>query len=137
MDTITAHFERLAVAALLLILMATILFGTVVVAWSLLADLRGIRDLVAEPKALFDVFGLFVAVLVGIELLKILRHFLVSHNVDTALVVQTALIALCNKIITMNLAEAPWTTLLALAALTLALSAAVLALNRAQPSAPQ
>ena len=136
MDTITAHFERLAVAALLLILMAAILFGTVVVAWSLLADLRGIRDLVAEPKALFDVFGLFVAVLVGIELLKILRHFLASHNVDTALVVQTALIALCNKIITMNLAEAPWTTLLALAALTLALSAAVFALSRAQPSAP-
>ncbi len=136
MDTITAHFERLAVAALLLILMATILFGTVVVAWSLVADLRGIRDLVAEPKALFDVFGLFVAVLVGIELLKILRHFLVSHNVDTALVVQTALIALCNKIITMNLAEAPWTTLLALAALTLALSAAVFALSRSQPPVP-
>ncbi len=136
MDTITAHFERLAVAALLLILMATILFGTVVVAWSLVADLRGIRDLVAEPKALFDVFGLFVAVLVGIELLKILRHFLVSHSVDTALVVQTALIALCNKIITMNLAEAPWTTLLALAALTLALSAAVFALSRSQPPVP-
>ena len=136
MDTITAHFERLAVAALMLILMATILFGTVVVAWSLLSDLGQIRDLVAEPKALFDVFGLFVAVLVGIELLKILRHFLVSHAVDTALVVQTALIALCNKIITMNLAEAPWTTLVALAALTLALSAAVFALNRSQPSAP-
>jgi uncharacterized membrane protein (DUF373 family) len=135
MDKLTAHFERLAVAALLLILMATILFGTVVVAWSLVADLGGIRDLVAEPKALFDVFGLFVAVLVGIELLKILRHFLVSHDVDTALVVQTALIALCNKIITMNLAAAPWTTLLALAALTVALAAAIFALHRSQPPA--
>jgi uncharacterized membrane protein (DUF373 family) len=135
MDKLTAHFERLAVAALLLILMATILFGTVVVAWSLVVDLGGIRDLVAEPKALFDVFGLFVAVLVGIELLKILRHFLVSHDVDTALVVQTALIALCNKIITMNLAAAPWTTLLALAALTVALAAAIFALHRSQPPA--
>jgi uncharacterized membrane protein (DUF373 family) len=136
MDKLTAHFERLAVAALLLILMATILFGTVVVAWSLVADLGGIRDLVAEPKALFDVFGLFVAVLVGIELLKILRHFLASHDVDTALVVQTALIALCNKIITMNLSAAPWTTLLGLAALTVALAAAIFALHRSQPPAP-
>jgi uncharacterized membrane protein (DUF373 family) len=130
MDRITAQFERLAVAALLLMLMATIFFGTVIVAWSLISDLTGIHELAAEPKALFDVFGLFVALLVGIELLKILRHFLAAHDVDTALVVQTALIALCNKIITMNLSGTSWTTLVALAALTAALAAAILALRR-------
>jgi len=134
MERFAARFERLAVGVLMLMLMLTILFGMGVVAWSLFVDLTTARELVAEPKALFEVFGLFVAVLVGIELLKILRHLSVSHVVDTSLVVQTALIALCNKIITMNLSEADWTTLLALAALVLALVAAVFALRRPSPA---
>jgi uncharacterized membrane protein (DUF373 family) len=129
MEKIAAAFERLAVGALVLLLMATILFGTVVVAWSLVQDLLQTHELVAEPRVLFDIFGLFVAVLVGVELLKILRHLLLSHEVNTALVVQTALMALCNKVITLNLSDASWTTLLAVAALILSLAAAVYALR--------
>ena len=129
MEKIAAVFERLAVGALMLLLMATILFGTIVVAWSLGQDLMHTHDLVAEPRVLFDVFGLFVAVLVGVELLKILRHLLIAHEVNTVLVVQTALMALCNKVITLNLSDASWTTLLAVAALILALAAAVYALR--------
>jgi uncharacterized membrane protein (DUF373 family) len=134
MDKITGLFERLAVSALMLLLMATILFGTIVVAWSLFEDLAHTRDLVAEPKVLFDIFGLFVAVLVGVELLKILRHLLLAHEVNTALVVQTALMALCNKVITLNLSDAAWTTLTAVAGLILSLAAAIYALQRAPRS---
>jgi uncharacterized membrane protein (DUF373 family) len=134
MEKLTSWFERTAVAALIVLLMVTILCGTVIVAWSLVVDLRGVHELVAEPKALFDVFGLYVALLVGIELLKILRHFRVAHEVDAALVVQTALIALCNKIITMNVLESSWTTLLALATLTIALAGATFALRRGSGS---
>jgi uncharacterized membrane protein (DUF373 family) len=132
MDKVAGLFERLAVSALMALLMATILFGTVVVAWSLIEDLVRTHDLVAEPKVLFDIFGLFVAVLVGVELLKILRHLLLAHEVNTALVVQTTLIALCNKIITVNLSEASWTMLVAVAALILSLTAAIYALRHAR-----
>ena len=128
MEKLAGMFERLAVGVLMALLMATIAFGTVITAWSLGLDLLTVRDLVAEPKALFDVFGLFVAVLVGVELLKILRHLLASHEVDTTLVVQTALIALCNKVITMNVGATPWEVLLGIAALVLALAGAIYAL---------
>ena len=132
MDNIAEKFERLAVAALIVLVMATILFGTAVVAWSLIDDLLHLQSLAVEPKALFDVFGLFVAVLVGVELLKVLRHLLQSHEVDTVLIVQTALLALCNKIIALNLHDTSWTTLLAVAGLIVALTAAsyVLELGR-------
>ena len=129
MEKIAAVFERVAVSALIVLLMATILFGTVVVAWSLIEDLIRTRELVAEPRVLFDIFGLFVAVLVGVELLKILRHLMLAHEVNTVLVVQTALIALCNKVITLNLSAASWTTLVAVAGLILALAAAIYALR--------
>jgi uncharacterized membrane protein (DUF373 family) len=132
MERITAAVERLVVGALLILLMVTILVGTVIVGWSLIQDLLGFRALVADPKALFDVFGLFVAVLVGVELLRILRHLVQSHEVDTVLVVETALIALCNKVITLNLSAVSWTTLLAIAALILAVAAAIYALRAAR-----
>jgi uncharacterized membrane protein (DUF373 family) len=130
-EKIASQFERLAVGALMVLLMLTILAGTLLTAWSLGVDLLQVHELVAEPKALFDVFGLFVAVLVGIELLKILRHLREVHEVDTTLVVQTALIALCNKVITANLSDMEWTKLAAVAALIAALAGAIHALRRA------
>jgi len=135
MEKLAGQFERAAVIALMLLLMATILFGTVVVAWSLVDDLLHTRDLVAEPKVLFEIFGLFVAVLVGVELLKILRHLLVAHEVDTVLIVQTALMALCNKIITLNVKDTDWTVFAGLAAVILSLAAAIHALR--DPSRPR
>jgi len=129
MEKLAGLFERVAVNALMLLLMLTILFGTALVAWSLVDELLHLKTLVGEPKVLFDIFGLFVAVLVGIELLKILRHLAAAHEVDTNLVVQTALMALCNKVITLNLAEAPWTTLGAVAGLIVSLAAAKYALQ--------
>jgi len=132
MEKLTSNFERIAVSALIVLLMATIVFGTAVVTWSLIVDLVHTQELVAEPKVLFDIFGLFVAVLVGVELLKILRHLLVAHEVDTALVVQTTLMALCNKVITMNLSDVTWTTLVAVAGLILSLAAAIYALRHAR-----
>lgn len=132
LDGLAGRCERLAVAALILLLILTILFGTGLVAWSLIDDLRHMEALTAEPKVLFDTFGLFVAVLVGIELLRILRHLMLAHEVNTTLVVQTALIALCNKVITLNLADAKWTTIIAVAGLILSLTMATYVLQKEQ-----
>jgi uncharacterized membrane protein (DUF373 family) len=129
MDKTASLFERWAVVALMVLVMLTIFFGTLLTAWSLLSDLSRPADLAAEPKALFEVFGLFVAVLVGVELLKILRHLLVAHEVDTILIAQTAVMALCNKVITLDLAHVEWTSLVGVAALLLALAAVVFALK--------
>lgn len=130
LDSLAGRCERLAVAALILLLIVTILLGTGLVAWSLVDDLRFMQALTAEPKVLFDTFGLFVAVLVGVELLRILRHLMQDHEINTTLVVQTALIALCNKVITLNLADAKWTTISAVAALIVSLTVATYVLQR-------
>jgi uncharacterized membrane protein (DUF373 family) len=129
LDGLAGACERFAVAALIVLLIVTILFGTGLVAWSLAEDLLHVQAISAEPKVLFDTFGLFVAVLVGVELLRILRHLLQAHEVNTTLVVQTALIALCNKVITLNLSEARWTTVIGVTGLILSLTAATYVLQ--------
>lgn len=135
LNTLAEGCERFAVAALIVLLIMTILCGTGLVAWSLVEDFLHMEAITAEPKVLFDTFGLFVAVLVGIELLRILRHLLQAHEVNTTLVVQTALIALCNKVITLNLSEAKWTTTLGVTGLILSLTAATYVLEGARSRA--
>lgn len=135
MDRFAEGFERLAVLALMALVIVTIFFGILLTAWSLATDLWHMSNLAEDPKALFAVFGLIVAVLVGVELLKILRHLLSAHVVDTILVVETAVMALCNKVITIDLGHVEWTALLAVAALILALAGAIFALRRRREAA--
>jgi hypothetical protein len=52
MEKLAGAVERIAVSALIALLMVTILFGTAVVAWSLVEDVLHTRELVAEPRVL-------------------------------------------------------------------------------------
>ncbi len=124
-------FEKLIVNALMILLMVATLVGTAMLVWSIGLDLMHVRELDADPRFLFDLLGMFVSILVAVELLKVLRHLASAHEVNTALVVQTALIALCNKVITLHLASISWTTVVSVASLILALSAAMFALGSA------
>jgi uncharacterized membrane protein (DUF373 family) len=131
MDKLASIFERLIVNVLMILLMVAALVGTAMLAWSLAVDLMHVREVDADPGFLFDLLGMFVSILVAIELLKIMRHLATAHEVNTALVVQTALIAVCNKVITLHLAAISWTTVVSVASLILALSAATFALRGA------
>lgn len=122
--------ERLIVLVLTALLILTLMVGTALLAWTLVSDLGQVQAVIAEPHRLFDVFSLFVTILVGVELLRILRHLLLVHEVNTGLVVETALIAVCNKAITLNLAQVDWTKLMGIASLILALAAAALAVRQ-------
>jgi uncharacterized membrane protein (DUF373 family) len=134
MDKLASIFERLIVNVLMILLMVAALVGTAMLAWSLAVDLMHVREVDADPGFLFDLLGMFVSILVAIELLKIMRHLATAHEVNTALVVQTALIAVCNKVITLHLAAISWTTVVSVASLILALSAATFALRGANAS---
>lgn len=119
--------------ALMPLVRATIFFGTLLTAWSLGNDLWHMAKLTEDPKALFEALGLFVAAPLGVELRKILRHLLKAHKVDTMLVAETAVLALCKKAITRGLGHADCTALIGTAALILALSAAIAARRRKGP----
>ena len=130
MDKLVSWFESFAIAVLMILVMVTVVFAGVIITGAVYHDIISAREFSSDPKALLDTFGLFVVVLVGIELLKILKHLWESHQVDTALIAETALIALCNKIVTMNFVDVNWTTLLAVAVLIVSLVAAIFVLGR-------
>jgi uncharacterized membrane protein (DUF373 family) len=73
--------------------------------------------LVFEITILFEVFSLALIIAIGIELIKSLILLLISESIPSLSIIQIAIIAVANKIITLDVKHTDAITLLALAAL--------------------
>lgn len=74
-------------------------------------------------KTLLDIFGLFLNILIALELLENITAYLRKHIVQLELVLTTALIAVARKIIIFDPKQYDKVNLIALGFATLALSA--------------
>ena len=86
-------------------------------------------DIVDEPpyfllkiSEMLEIFGIFLLVLIGIELFETMEIYIKENVVHIEVVLTVALIALARKVIILDVKELESTTLLAIAALILALS---------------
>jgi uncharacterized membrane protein (DUF373 family) len=115
-------FERAVVVALAGLLAATILFSTLELAVTLFKDLASPPVLMLEMHELLDIFGLFLLVLLGIELLETMKAYLRENVVHVEVVMIVAIIAIARKVIILDIKELEGTALLGLAALLAALA---------------
>lgn len=119
---LTHGLENLAAKVLALALSVIILISLVDLV-ILLA-----KDLIADPigffdKTLIDIFGLFLNVLIALELLENITAYLKKHVVQVELVIVTSLIAIARKIIIFDFSKYNSLDLLALGAAIVALAA--------------
>jgi uncharacterized membrane protein (DUF373 family) len=85
------------------------------------------RDLLQEPvgffdRGLIDIFGLFLNILIALELLENITAYLRKHIVQVELVIVTSLIAIARKIIIFDFSKYTNFDLVALGGAILALS---------------
>ncbi|MFW6296618.1 MAG: phosphate-starvation-inducible PsiE family protein [Halothece sp.] len=86
-----------------------------------------VRDVSSDPlgffnKTLIELFGLFLNILIALELLENITAYLRKHIVQVELVIVTSLIAVARKIIIFDLKTYSSSDLMALAFAILALS---------------
>lgn len=99
-----------------------------------------VQELVNPPpierfgKTLFTIFGLFLNVLIALEILENITAYLKKHVVQVELVIVTSLIAVSRKIIILDLEKTTGVDLIALATAILALSISYLIIRRNTPS---
>lgn len=88
-----------------------------------------VKDIVTPPilvldiKELLELFGLFMLVLIGIELLETMEIYIKEHVIHVEVVLTVALIAVARKVIILDVKKLESGTLLAIGFLVLALSA--------------
>lgn len=85
------------------------------------------RELFTEPVGFFDttlieLFGLFLNILIALELLENISAYLKKHIIQVELVIVTSLIAVARKLIILDLAKTSGIQLIGLAIAIFALS---------------
>jgi len=124
MDRFLKLFEKVVVLSLIAMMALVILLSTVELGWIILKDIITPPYVLPGIIDLLDIFGFFLLILIGIELLETIRAYLVEHVVHVEVVLEVALIAVARKVIILDVKEYPGLTVFAIAALILALSVA-------------
>lgn len=85
-----------------------------------------------DISELLDIFGFFMLVLIGVELLESVKTYLSKNVVPVEVVFTVALIAIARKIIILDVKELSSFTLLGLASIIVALSVGYYLLKRSR-----
>jgi uncharacterized membrane protein (DUF373 family) len=115
--------ERI-IALLLLILMGVVVVSaTVEVAHEIVVGLIDPPGFFLGVSELFDIFGLFLMVLIGLELMTSIHMYLEDHKIHAEMMFLVALTAVTRKIVIMDTGDMEPMLVFAIAFLVIALAA--------------
>jgi uncharacterized membrane protein (DUF373 family) len=115
-------FETVITRVLLVMMAGVVLLATVELGWILGKDVVTPPVFLLEIEELLELFGQFLLVLIGIELLHTVKVYIESREIHLEAMLAVALIAVARKIIVLEPKELPEGTLLGVAAMVLALT---------------
>ncbi len=99
------QLEKFAAYALL-VLMAVIVFSaTLEVAYVIATDMFKPPGFFIGVRDLFDLFGLLLMVMIGLELMTSIRMYLVDHTIHAELMLLVAITAITRKIVILDSAK--------------------------------
>lgn len=126
------RFERAITHTLLVMMAGVVLLATIELGWILVKDVLSPPFFLLEIHELLELFGLFLMVLIGIELLHSVKTYIVRREFHLETVLTVAMIAVARKIIVLDPQELPQGTLLGIAALVLALALGYYVMRRSR-----
>lgn len=115
-------FERVIISSLIVMMIIVVFLSAIELGWIIIKDIMTPPVLLLEIEEILDIFGLFLLVLIGIELLEMIKVYLKENVVHVEVVFMVALIALGRKVVILDIKDMPSLTLVGMAAIVLALS---------------
>lgn len=115
-------FEKYVIRALTVMMAFVLLLATIDLGYLIVKDIINPPVMLLDVSELLDIFGLFLLVLIGIELLETMKTYLVEHLIRVEVVLMVALIAIARKIIIMDVSLFPSLTLIGIGIILIALS---------------
>jgi len=124
-------FEELISRALLLMMAAVVLLTTIELGWILVKDVLTPPVLLLEINEILELFGMFLLVLIGIELMHSVKIFIKRRAIHLEAMLVVALVAVARKVIVLEPKELAPEAVLGLAAMALALTIGYYLVKRA------
>jgi len=125
-------FERVIINTLLILMASVVVLSTIELAWILVMDVLTPPVFLLEIHEMLEIFGLFLLVLIGIELLHSIKIYIVRREFHLETVLTVAMIAVARKIIVLEPKELPEGAILGIATLVLALALGYYVMRRSR-----
>lgn len=122
MEKIQIKFEKFIVMALLIMMMLAILISTIELGILLVQQFLHPPRFLLNINELLEIFGFFLLVLIGLELLKTVQSYLEEDEIHVEVVFLVAIIAISRKIIIFDYKSLTAQMMLGIAAIIIALS---------------
>jgi uncharacterized membrane protein (DUF373 family) len=121
MRKILKKFEKIIVISLLLLMMLAVFLSAVELAIILYQQLMAPPFLLLNIEEMLEVFGFFLMVLIGLELLESIKAYLEEDRVHAEIVFLVAIVAVSRKVIILNYKKVTPEILFGMAAVIIAL----------------
>ncbi|MCZ7372555.1 MAG: phosphate-starvation-inducible PsiE family protein [Candidatus Methanoperedens sp.] len=115
-------FEKIIVMLLAVMMSLVVLLSVIELGWILLNDIITPPVFLLNINELLDIFGLFLLVLIGIELLYTIKAYAMESVIHAEVVLTVAMIAIGRKVIILDIKEISGLTLIGIGAVIIALS---------------
>lgn len=123
-DTLLGKIQKFIVLVLTALLVVVVVLSTLHLGALIAVRIWGPPRFLIPVEGLLDIFGYFLLVLIGVELLETLRAYIRKDVIHVRVVLEVALIAMARKVIILEPGDVASSTLLGIAALILALGIA-------------
>jgi uncharacterized membrane protein (DUF373 family) len=115
-------FEKFIILTLVVMMALVLLLSTIDLGWVIYKDVVSAPIFLLEIDELLEIFGLFLLVLIGVELLETIFKTYLSQSADHAqIVIAVAIIAIARKVIILDVKDLSGPILLGIAAIIMAL----------------
>jgi uncharacterized membrane protein (DUF373 family) len=118
------RFERIITITLIVLMIIVVTLATFDLAWGIIQEISKPPYIFIQVEKLLDIFGLFLLVLIGIELLDTIRAYLTEHVVHEEVILVAALIAVARKVIVLDVKQTEPAMVFAIAAIILTVAIA-------------
>lgn len=116
-------FKRFLIIIITIMMGIVLLLSTVELCWVIINDILSPPVFLLEINELLEIFGMFMLVIIGIELFETIMKTYLTEGYDHAqIVLSVAIIAIARKVIILDVKEIPSLTLFGIGIIILALS---------------
>ena len=124
METLLTKIQKFVVLTLAVMLAVVVVLSTLHLGVLIAQEIWKPPRFLIPVQGLLEIFGYFLLVLIGVELIETLKAYLKKDVIHIRVVLEVALIAMARKVIVEEPNTVPGLTLFGIAALILALGVA-------------
>ena len=133
MFTLLKKYEKFMIQALMVMMAVVLGLATLDLGWLIIKDIIQPPFFLLDVNELLDIFGLFMLVVIGIELLEtIMKTYITEGQPHYEVVLSVAIIAISRKVIILDLKEVDSLSLIGIASIIVALTVGYFLMKRSQ-----